>query len=103
MQMLRAMETQGAASPDGQVSLTDPDARAMAMSGRGSGIVGHDVRSAVDAEHHPIVAHDVVTTPTNLNQISSISTKVKDAMGVERLDEPRAIRRRGDPGLRGQP
>src|SRR5437588_10053405 len=37
MRMLRAMETQVAASPDGQVSLTDPDSRAMATSGRGSG------------------------------------------------------------------
>jgi transposase len=86
MQMLRAMETQVAASPDGQVSLTDPDSRAMATSGRGSGIVGYNVQSAVDAEHHLIVAHDVVMAPTDRNQLTSISAKAKDAMGVERLD-----------------
>jgi transposase len=84
MQMLRAMEAQVAASPDGQVSLTDPDARAMATSGRG--IVGYNVQSAVDAEHHLIVAHDVVMAPTDRNQLTWISAKAKDAMGVERLD-----------------
>ena len=29
-------------APDGQVSLTDPDARSMATSGRGTGIVGYN-------------------------------------------------------------
>jgi len=86
MQMLQAMEGQVAASHDGQVSLTDPDARAMATTGRGSGIVGYNVQSAVDAEHHLIVAHDVVMAPTDRNQLTSISAKAKDAMGVERLD-----------------
>jgi transposase len=86
MQMLKAMETQVAASPDGQVSLTDPDARAMATNGRGSGIVGYNLQSAVDAEHHLIVAHDVVMTPTDRQQLTSISTKAKAAMGVEHLD-----------------
>jgi len=86
MQMLKAMETQVAASPDGQVSLTDPDARAMASSGRGSGIVGYNLQSAVDAEHHLIVAHDVVMTPTDRNQLTSISGKAKAAMGVEHLE-----------------
>jgi transposase len=38
MQALKTMEAQVAASEDGQVSLTDPDARSMATSGRGSGI-----------------------------------------------------------------
>jgi transposase len=86
MQALKAMESEVAAAPDGQVSLTDPDARAMATSGRGSGIVGYNVQSAVDAEHHLIVAHDVVMAPTDRNQLTSISAKAKDAMGLERLD-----------------
>ena len=45
-----------------------------------------NVQSAVDAEHHLIVAHDVVMAPTDRNQLTSISAKAKDAMGVERLD-----------------
>jgi hypothetical protein len=44
------------ASPDQQTSLTDPDSRLMATSGRGSGVVGYNVQVAVDTKHHLIVA-----------------------------------------------
>jgi transposase len=86
MRMLQAMQGQVAASPDGQVSLTDPDARSMATSGRGSGIVGYNVQSAVDAEHHLIVAHDVVMTGSDRGQLAPMAAKAKDAMGAEALD-----------------
>lgn len=86
MQALKAMEAQVEASPDGQVSLTDADARSMATSGRGSGIVGYNVQSVVDAEHHLIVAHDVITTGSDRQQLAEMSGKAKDAMGVERLE-----------------
>jgi len=86
MRMLQAMEAQVAASADGQVSLTDPDARSMATSGRGSGIVGYNVQSAVDAEHHLIVAHDVVMTGSDRQQLSSMAGKAKDALGVDELE-----------------
>ncbi len=56
MQSLKAMEQQVAEAPDRQVSLTDPDARSMATSGKGTGLVGYNVQVAVDAEHHLIVA-----------------------------------------------
>jgi len=75
-----------AASPDGQVSLSDPDARSMATSGRGSGMVGYNVQSAVEAQHHLIVAHDVVMTGSDRQQLSSMAGKAKDALGVEALD-----------------
>lgn len=86
MQVLKAMEAQVAAAPDGQVSLTDPDARSMATSGRGSGIVGYNVQTAVEAEHHLIVAHDVVMTGSDRQQLAAMSEKAKAAMGVDDLE-----------------
>jgi len=86
MQALKAMEAEVAAAPDGQVSLTDPDARSMATSGRGSGMVGYNVQSVVEAEHHLIVAHDVITKGSDRQQLAAMSEKAKAAMGVERLE-----------------
>jgi transposase len=86
MQALKAMETQVAAAPDGQVSLTDPDARSMATSGRGSGVVGYNIQTAVEAEHHLIVAHDVITTGSDRQQLAAMSGKAKAAMGVDSLE-----------------
>jgi len=40
MQALKVMEQRVQDAPDQQVSLTDPDARSMATSGRGTGVVG---------------------------------------------------------------
>ncbi len=59
MQRLHALEIRMLATPDQQISLTDPDARSMATSGRGSGIVGYNVQTAVDTKHHLIVTHEV--------------------------------------------
>src|SRR5258706_2413161 len=44
---LAAIEKALLASPDKQISLTDPDCRSMATSGRGSGMVAYNVQSAV--------------------------------------------------------
>jgi transposase len=59
MRQLKQIGQQMSKAPDGQISLTDPDARSMATSGRGTGMVGYNVQTAVDAKHHLIVAHDV--------------------------------------------
>jgi transposase len=48
MERLKVLEAQMLAAPDLQISLTDPDSRSMATSGRGSGVVGHNVQVAVD-------------------------------------------------------
>ena len=40
MSKLDAYEKQMLASPDEQISVTDPDSRSRATSGRGSGVVG---------------------------------------------------------------
>jgi prefoldin subunit 5 len=67
MQSLKEMDREVEAAPDKQVSLTDPDARSMATSGKGTGIVGYNVQMAVDAEHHLIVAHEVTNIGSDRN------------------------------------
>jgi transposase len=58
MSRLEGLKARMKTSPDGQVSLTDPDSRSMASQGKGTGIVGYNVQTAVDTEHHLIVAHE---------------------------------------------
>ena len=68
---LAAMEKRLEASPDKQVSLTDPDRRSMATSGRGSGVVGYNVQTAVDTENHLIVHHEVTNVGSDRSQLLS--------------------------------
>jgi transposase len=85
MQRLRQIGELLAQSSDGQVSLTDPDARSMATSGRGTGMVGYNVQAAVDAKHHMIVAHEVTNVGHDRTQLYSMSKQTRDAIGVEKL------------------
>lgn len=64
-------------SPDGQVSLTDPEARSMATSGRGSGIVGYNVQAAVDSKHHLILVHEVTNQGHDRAQLANIATQAQ--------------------------
>ncbi len=86
MQRLQALEVERLASPDKQISLSDPDARSMATSGRGSGMVGYNVQAAVDTKHHLIVAHDVVNKGTDRAQLSTMAKKAKAVLETETLD-----------------
>ena len=86
MQRLKALEAQRLATPDQQISLSDPDARSMATSGRGSGVVGYNVQAAVDTKHHLIVAHEVTNVGSDRSQLADISNKAKAELGVERLE-----------------
>jgi len=85
MQSLKEMGKQVEAAPDKQVSLTDPDARSMATSGKGTGIVGYNVQMAVDAEHHLIVAHEVTNIGSDRAQLTSMGQKARDATGCEEI------------------
>lgn len=85
MQALQAMGRQVEAAPDGQVSLTDPDARSMATSGKGTGLVGYNVQAAVDAEHHLIVAHDVTNVGNDRTQLAPMGLKAQEATGCGTL------------------
>jgi transposase/macrodomain Ter protein organizer (MatP/YcbG family) len=85
MQRLAAMEKLMLASPDQQISLTDPDSRSMATSGRGSGLVGYNVQIAVDTKHHLIVAHAVTNDGSDRAQLANIACRAKEALGVHEL------------------
>jgi transposase len=83
MQRLKMLEAQMLASPDQQLSLTDPDARS--MKSRDGGIVGYNVQTAVDAEHHLIVAHEVVTAGIDREQLTPMAEQAREATGIEAL------------------
>jgi transposase len=82
---LKALEACREVASDGQISLTDPDARSMATSGRGSGVVGYNVQAAVDTEHHLIVAHDVVTTGSDRSQLARMANATQAALKTPHL------------------
>ncbi|KSW28355.1 transposase [Pseudomonas sp. ADP] len=85
MQALKDMEQQLREAPDGQISLTDPDARSMATSGRGTGVVGYNVQTAVDTQHHLIVAHEVTNVGHDRSALAMMAEQARSAIGVEGL------------------
>jgi transposase len=86
MQKLEAYEEAMLASPDQQISLTDPDSRSMATSGRGSGVVGYNVQVAVDTEHHLIIAHEVTNSGSDRAQLANMGKQAKAVLGVDKLE-----------------
>ncbi len=86
MQRLEKLEVVILEAPDQQISLTDPDARSMATSGRGSGIVGYNVQAAVDIKHHLIVTHEVTNEGTDRAQLSNVAEQTKDVLQTDALD-----------------
>ena len=86
MRRLEKLEARMVATPDQQISLTDPDARSMATSGRGSGMVGYNVQAAVDTTHHLIVTHEVTNVGTDRSQLSPMAKQAKAALETDALD-----------------
>jgi transposase len=85
MRDLKKIGKQMVQAPGGQISLTDPDARSMATSGRGTGMVGYNVQTAVDTKHHLIVAHEVTNSGHDRDQLSSMANQARDAIGNDAL------------------
>jgi transposase len=74
-----------AVAPDQQVSLTDPDARSMATSGRGTGMVGYNVQASVDTEHHLIVAHEVISEGHDRSQLAPMAQLTQETLQTDDL------------------
>jgi transposase len=85
MQDLKAMEQAVQNAPDQQISLTDPDARSMATSGKGTATVGYNVQIVVDAEHHLIVDHEVTNRGYDRHQLAPMALKAQQATGCENI------------------
>jgi transposase len=83
MQQLSGIKEQLNDAPDNQISETDPDARSMRL--RGSGMVGYNVQTAVDTQHHLIVEHEVTNDGNDRDQLFNMASKARDAMGTEQL------------------
>ena len=102
MKRLAAYERQMLASPDQQISLTDPDSRSMATSGRGSGVVGYNVQVAVDTENHLIVTHEVTNSGSDRAQLANMGKQAKEFSSREAGGgrRSRLLQQPGDSGLR---
>lgn len=86
LQRLEGLEALMLDTPDQQISLTDPDARSMATSGRGSGVVGYNVQASADTTHHLIVTHEATNVGNDRSQLSSMAKKTKAALKADKLD-----------------
>ena len=85
MRELEAMEEAVMASPDRQISLTDPDARAMASAGTGTGLVGYNLQAAVDTESHIVVAHEVLNLGHDRTSLATMGRQASEATGTDAL------------------
>lgn len=85
MKELASLEEQIRNSPDGQISLTDPDARCIATSGKGTAMVGYNVQTAVDTKHHLIVAHEVTNLGHDRTMLSPMAQQARETIGSKKL------------------
>jgi len=86
MERLKGLEARMLAAPDQQISLTDPDSRSMATSGRGSGVVGYNVQVAVDTKHHLIVTHEVTNVGSDRSQLARVAKETKATLQTDTLE-----------------
>ena len=86
LKSLAALEERMRASGEKQISLTDPDARAMTSQSHSAYVVGYNVQSAVDTQHHLIVAHEVSNVGVDKSQLSSMAGKARDALDVQTIE-----------------
>jgi len=85
IETLREMAGHVDAAPGRQISLSDPDARAMASRGNGTNVVGYNVQIAVDSEHHLIMAHEVSNVGSDRAFVKTMGEKALQASGNESI------------------
>lgn len=83
MRRMERIKTQLATATDGQLSTTDPDSRSMISQAKGTGVVGYNVQTAVDAKHHLVVEHEVANVGSDRAQLAKMATAARDAMGMD--------------------
>lgn len=83
---LRAVERRMDTSGETQVSLTDPDCRAMATTSKQPRVVGYNVQSAVKNKHHLIVANEVTNNGYDRDALTMMARKARDAMACDTIE-----------------
>jgi transposase len=86
LKRLRGYKARMLAARDQQISLTDPDSRSMATSGRGSGVVGYNVQIAADTKHHLIITHEVTNISSDRAQLAGMAKQSKLTLEATSLD-----------------
>lgn len=79
------MEQAVAAVPDRQISLTDPDARAMASVGKGTRLFGYNLQAAVVTGSHIVVAHELINLGHDRTSLATMGQQASDATGVDAM------------------
>lgn len=69
---------------EGEISVTDQDARHMKTSNNGTDI-SHNVQISVDSKTHLVVAVDVTSSPADQCELSNMAIQAKEELGVEEL------------------
>jgi len=83
---LSSIEERMDATGETQVSLTDPDCRALATTSKQPRVVGYNVQSAVETKHHLIVAHEVTNLGYDRDALSMMAHKARDAMASDAIE-----------------
>jgi transposase len=86
LKSLAALEVQMRTTGEQQISLTDPDARAMTSQSHSAYVVGYNLQSAVDTQNHIIVAHEVSNVGIDKGHLSSMAGKARDALEAETIE-----------------
>lgn len=71
-------------SGEKQISLTDPDSRAMAPTPKGE--VSYNVQTAVDSKYHLLVAEDVTNEGLDNHQLFSMAQGAKEILGQDEIE-----------------